>query len=187
MTLALGYGSILNHHESANVKAVNFSKFPPGNEFQFEVSMGFVCGNRNVLKMQYACMQACTHKMHGHINIFKVTKDIPAGQEILVRYGGAHWFESKNIPYSDADYASTMWRPDLEPLPCRENINLTTGADGRPIFSVPTMLPSGIVMDVSLCVKVSLIVVDQFHLWDFVLIDPTAQTVCAREDAEVCW
>jgi len=48
-------------------------------------------------------------------------------------------------------------------------------------------LPSGIVMDVSLCVKVSLIVVDQFLLWDFVLMDPTAQTVCAREIAEVCW
>ena len=97
------------------------------------------------------------------------------------------WFKSKNIPYSDVDYASTMWRPDLHPLPCRENVNLTTGADGRPIFSVPAMLPSGTVMDISLCVKVSLIVVDQFLLWDFVLIDATAQTVCARDDAEVCW
>ena len=42
-------------------------------------------------------------------------------------------------------------------------------------------------MDISLCVKVSIIVVDQFLLWDFVLMDSTAQTVCAREDAEVCW
>ena len=56
MTLALDYGSILNHHESANVKAVCFSKFPPGNEIQFRVCIVFVWGNRNVQKMQYACM-----------------------------------------------------------------------------------------------------------------------------------
>jgi len=120
------------------------------------------------------CASAHTQDIHGHINTYKVTKDIEDGQEILVRYDTAQWFESKNIPYCDADYASTMWRPDLQPLPCRENVNLTTGADGRPIFSVPTMLPSGTVMDVSLCVKVSMIVVDQFLLWDFVLIDPKA-------------
>ena len=117
---------------------------------------------------------------------FKATKDIADGQELFLRYGSSNWFKTKNISRADVDYASTMWRPDLQPLPCRENVNLTTGADGRPIFSVPTMLPSDTVMDVSLCVKVSLIVVDQFLLWDFVLIDPTAQTVCAREDAEVC-
>ena len=105
----------------------------------------------------------------------------------MVRYGGAEWFESKNIPYSDVDYASTMWRPDLHPLPCRENVDLATGADGRPTFSVLAMLLPGTVMDISLCVKVSIIVVDQFLLWDFVLMDPTSQTVCAHEDAEVCW
>ena len=33
----------------------------------------------------------------------------------------------------------------------------------------------------------NLYVVDQFLLWDFVLMDPTSQTVCAREDTEVCW
>ena len=79
-----------------------------------------------------------------------------------------------------------MWRPDLDPLPCRENVNLTTGEDGRPIFFVPAMLPADTVMDISPCVKVSIIVVDQFLLWDFVLMDATAQTVRAREDAEVC-
>ena len=79
-----------------------------------------------------------------------------------------------------------MWRPDLEPLPCRESLNLTTGADGRPIFSAPDKLPSGTVMDVSLCVKVSIIIVDQFVLWDYVLIDEATRTVCVREDAEVC-
>ena len=134
-------------------------------------------------------MHACKHtqEIHRHINTLKATKDIEAGQEILVRYNSEQWFESKNIPYSDVDYASTMWRPYLQPLPCRKNVNLTTGADGRPIFSVPAMIPPDTLMDVSLCVKVSIIVVDQFLLWDFVLIDPTSQTVCAREDAEVCW
>ena len=104
----------------------------------------------------------------------------------MVPYGRADWFESKNIRYSEVDYANTMWRPDLRPLPCREDVNLTFGEDGRSTFPVPTMLASGTVMDVSLCVKVSLIVVDQFLLWDFVLIDLTTQTVCAREDVEVC-
>ena len=68
--------------------------------------------------------------MHAHMhnrytctqNTFKATKDIAAGQEIFVRYGSAKWFENKNIPYVDVDYASTMWRPDLHPLPCRQNV-----------------------------------------------------------------
>ena len=105
----------------------------------------------------------------------------------MVRYGSAEWFDVKDLSYADVDYTTTMWRPDLHPLPCRKNLKLTTGADGRPSFSVPAMLPSDTVMDVSLCVKVSIIVVDQFLLWDFVLMDSTAQMVCAREDAEVCW
>ena len=134
-------------------------------------------------------MRMHTQHRQEHTNTFKATKDIAAGQEILVRYGSAKWFESKNIPYSDVDYASTMWRPDLHPLPCRQNVRQTTGPDGRHSFAVVAdTMPSGTVMDISLCVEVSLIVVDQFpFLWDFVLIDPTTQTVCAREDAEVCW
>ena len=106
----------------------------------------------------------------------------------MVRYGDAHWFKSKGIPYSDVDYANTMWRPDLLPLPCRQNVHLTTGADGRHSFSVMGNFPAGTVMDISLCVKVSLIVIDQFPiLWDFVLFSSTTKAVCAREDAEVCW
>ena len=126
---------------------------------------------------------------HGHINTFKATKDIAAGQEILVRYGSAKWFEVKNIPYADVDYASTMWRSDLHPLPCRQNVRQTTGADGRHSFAVLVdTIPSGTVMEISLCVEVSAIVVDQFPvLWDFVLIDATTHTVCAPEDAGVCW
>ena len=127
-----------------------------------------------------------TQEIHGHINTLKVTKDIEPGQEILIRYGGEQWFESKNITYSDLDYASTMWRPDLHPFPCRENLNVTTGPDDRPIFSIPAALKAGTLMDVAMCVKVSLIVVDQFLLWDYVLIDEASRTVCAREDAEVC-
>ena len=128
-----------------------------------------------------------THQLDEHINTFKAIKDIAAGQEILVEYGGADWFKRRNIPYADVDYASTMWRPDLHPLPCRKNVNLATGADGRPTFSVPAMLPADTVMDISPCVKVSIIVVDQFLLWDFVLMDSTEQMVCAREDTQVCW
>ena len=55
------------------------------------------------------------------------------------------------------------------------------------MFYAMANLPSGALVEISLCVKVSLIVVDQFLLWDFVIIDATTQTVCAREDAEVCW
>ena len=114
-----------------------------------------------------------------HINTFKATKDIAAGQEILVDYGGADWFKRRNIPYADVDYASTMWRPDLHPLPCRQSVRPTTGADGLQSFAVlDDVIPSGTVMETSLCVEVSVIVVDQFPvLWDFVLMGATAQTV----------
>ena len=107
----------------------------------------------------------------------------------MVRYGSGKWFSEKNVPYADVDYASTMWRPDLHPLPCRENVRQTSGADGRHNFAVLVdTIPSGTVVEISLCVEVSVIVVDQFPvLWDFVLMDSTAQMVCAREDAEVCW
>ena len=131
-------------------------------------------------------MQVHTHHIHGRINTFKAAKDIEAGQELLVRYNDAQWFKSKNIPYSDVDYASTIWRPDLKPLPCRKNVDLWTESDGRPTFAVQAMVSSGTVMDVSPCVKVSVIVVDQLLLWDFALMDQTAQMVCTREDAEVC-
>ena len=105
----------------------------------------------------------------------------------MVRYGGAEWFEGKNIPYADVDYATTMWRPDLQPLPCRRNVGQTTGPDGRQHFAVLDTMPSGTVVDISVCVEVSLNVIDQFPvLWDFVLMDATTQTVCAREDAQVC-
>ena len=186
MGLVLDYGSILNHHENANVQALDI-KIPRLNNLHFQVRMyELQCYKNN----QCACMPACTHKqyMHEHINTSKATKDIAAGQEVLVRYGGAGWFEVKNIPYADIDYASTMWRPDLHPLPCRKNVRPTTGADGRHSFAVMAdTIPSGTVVEISLCVEVSVNVVDQFpFLWDFVLVNATAQ-VCAREDAEVCW
>ena len=60
MALALDYGSVLNHHESANVHAVHFTELPPGNEIQFQVCMGFVCGNRIVLE-NAVCMHVSTH------------------------------------------------------------------------------------------------------------------------------
>ena len=106
----------------------------------------------------------------------------------MVRYGDASWFGVRNVPYADVDYASTMWRPELHPLPCRKHVHVTTGADGRHSFAVVvgTILP-GTVMEISICVEVSVIVVDQFPvLWDFVIMDAATQTVCEREDAEIC-
>ena len=108
----------------------------------------------------------------------------------MVRYGDVDWFEAKGVPYVHVDYASTMWRPDLRPLPCRVNVHHTTYEDGRHSFAVlDDTIPSGAVLDISLCVKVSVVVVDQFPvLWDFVIFGATKpQTVCTREDAEVCW
>ena len=97
----------------------------------------------------------------------------------MVRYGNTKWFESKNLPYSDFDYASTMWRPDLQPLPCRKSFSVMTGVDGRHKFVVlGDTIPAGVVLDVSPCVEVSVVVVDQFPvLWDFVIAGETPQTV----------
>ena len=175
--LVLDYGSIFNHHEDANVHAVTTSR----------VRMGFVCGNCTVPKM--CSMHACTHtqRIHEQMNTFKATKDIVAGQEILVRYGSVEWFVSKNIPYSDVDYARTMWRPELHPIPCRQDVHIATGADGRHCVSVLAKLPSDAVLDISLCLKVPVVVVDQYPvLWDYVLNGAIAQTVCACKDAQVC-
>ena len=168
MGLVLDYGSVLNHHESANVKP---AAVPGSNNVHFQVRMGFQYANRNALKIcSIHAHITHTQQRHEHINTFKATKDIAAGQEILVRYGSAKWFEVKNIPYLDVDYASTMWRPDLHPLPCRQRVGKITGADGRHTFAVLEAVPSGTVLEISLCVEVSVIVVDQFpFLWDFVL------------------
>ena len=109
-------------------------------------------------------------QIHVNIKLFKATKDIAAGQEIFIRYGSAEWFEYKNVPRADVDYASTMWRPELHPLPCRQTVRHATTADGQYRFAVLEAVPSGTIVDVSLCVEVSVIVVDQFpYLWDFVL------------------
>ena len=121
-------------------------------------------------------------------NTFKATKEIAAGQEIFVRYGDGDWFKEKNIPYTDVDYASTMWRPDLHPFPCRQDIRVGT-ARGRHMFViVADFIPSATPLEVSLCVEMSLNVVDQFpFLWDFVIVDSATQTVCKREDSELYW
>ena len=130
-----------------------------------------------------------TTETRTHENTFKAKKDIAAGQEILAFYGGADWFERRNIPYADVDYASTMWRPSLHPLPCRQNVYHATEADGRHSFAVlANTIQSGTILEISLCVEVALNVVDQFPiLWDFVINDATTQTVCVREAAESCW
>ena len=110
----------------------------------------------------------CTH------NICKAKKDIAAGQEIFFKYGGKEWFEGKNLPYTDVDYASTMWRPDLQPLPCRKDVLQTTGTDGRRSYAVREAVPSGAVLEISLCLGVPVTVVDQFpYLWDFMLTRET--------------
>ena len=147
--------------------------------------VGFQYANRNVRKLCsiHTCIRTCIRTVHiymhvhahvhnrdEHINTFKATKDIAAGQEIFIRYGSAQWFECKNIPRADVDYASTMWRPDLHPLPCRQSVSHTTGADGRHSFAVREAVSSGTILEVSLCLELSVVVVDQFpFLWDFVL------------------
>ena len=79
-----------------------------------------------------------------------------------------------------------MWRPDLHPLPCRQRVRHTTGADGRDNFAVVEAIASGTVLEISRCLDVSVAGIDQFpFLWDFVIFDPSEQAVSAREDAEV--
>ena len=111
--------------------------------------------------------------MYTH-NIFKATKDIAVGQEIFYGYGGPQWFEVRKLPYANVDYASTRWRPDLQPLPCRKNVIQTTGVDGRRSYTVLEAVQSGAVLEISLCLKMPVVVVDQFpFLWDFVLTRET--------------
>ena len=123
------------------------------------------------------------------IHTFKATKDIAAGQEIFIRYGTAQWFQSKKIPYSVVDYATTLWRPELHPLSCRQNIAPSVGPDGRYIFTVMGFIQSGTVLEISLCVETWATVVDQFpYLWDFVLIGETEKenTGCQQTNASSC-
>ena len=122
----------------------------------------------------YTCMRTCRTDARKHIQIFKATKDIAAGQELFYRYGSAQWFKSKNIPYTEYDYANTMWRPDLQPLSCRKRVIQTIGADGRHSYAVREAVPSGAVVEISLCLEVPFVVVDQLpYLWDFVLTGET--------------
>ena len=124
-------------------------------------------------------MHTCTthahaQRMHMHINIFKAAKDIAAGQELFIRYGSAKWFGGRNLSYADVDYESTMWRPDLHPLPYRRKVDQRTGADGRHSYAVLEAIRPGSILEISLCVEVSVVVVDQFpFLWDFVLTGET--------------
>ena len=131
---------------------------------------------------EYVCTRMHSRCMYAH-NILKAKKDIVAGQEIFHMYGGPQWFASKNLPYIDIDYASTRWRPELQPLPCRKNVIQTTGADSRHSYTVLETVPSGTVLEISVCLEVSLIVVDQFpYLWDFVITGETENgyTICCQ-------
>ena len=57
--LPLDYGSVINHHESANTiaftRAIGFN-----DNYNFQVRRGFQCGNHSVLKKCAACMYAFT-------------------------------------------------------------------------------------------------------------------------------
>ena len=113
-------------------------------------------------------------------HMFKADKDIAAGQEIFFSYGGPWWFENKKLSYTDVDYASTKWRPDLQPLPCRKDVIQTTGADGRRSYAVREAVPAGAVLEISLCLEVPIVVVDQFpFLWDFVITNGEKENVHA--------
>ena len=169
-SLDLDYGLIINHHENANTKAVRSNKDLHCRLCQVRR----VFNVRIAVFYKYACTHTHTQRIHAHINTFKATKAITAGQEIFIRYGNAQWFERKKIPFADVDYASTMWRPGLQPLPCRVKVAQTTGADGRRSFAVLEAVPSGAVLEISRCLEVSVGAVDQFpFLWDFVLTGET--------------
>ena len=67
-----------------------------------------------------------------------------------------------------------MWRPDLHPLPRRRNVVQITRADGRHSYRILEAVPSGAVLEISLCLEVSVIVLDQFpFVWDFALTGET--------------
>ena len=141
--------------------------------------VGFQCANRNVQKLcsirtyTHACIHAY---VHAHMNTctFKATKDIAAGQEIFVYYGNASWFKDKHISPIDVDYASTRWRPDLQPLPCDQSVLQQIDPDGRRSYTVLTALQSGTVVGISVCIEVPVTVLDQFPvLRDFVLTGQT--------------
>ena len=124
----------------------------------------------------HVCMHAHTHTADicAHKHFFKAANDIAAGQEIFISYGSAKWFKSKNIPYADIDFATTKWRPDLQPLPCRRNVAQITGADGQHSFTVAEAIPPGTVLEISLCLEVSVVVVDELpYVQDFVLTGET--------------
>ena len=57
-----------------------------------------------------------------------------------------------------------MWRPDLQPLPRRKNVLQITGADGLRSYAVLDAIPSGTVLEISLCLEVPVSVVDQFPI-----------------------
>ena len=121
-----------------------------------------------------------------HTKKFKATKAIAPGQELFIRYGSASWFQSKGIRRVDVDYASTKWRPDLQPLACRQKVAQTTQADGRHRYAIFEGVPSGTILEISLCLQVAVRVVDQFpFLWDFVLAGETANeyTGCLQPSA----
>ena len=90
------------------------------------------------------------------------------------------------MSYTDVDYASTMWRPDLRPLPYRRKVAQRTGADGRHSYAVLENIRPGSILEISLCVEVSVVVVDQFpFVWDFVLTGETenGHTGCQQTSA----
>ena len=94
--------------------------------------------------------------MHNaRIQIAKAATHIEAGQELFVSSLG-------DSPYTAVDYASTMWRPDLQPLPCCQDIEQTTDANGLRSYTALSAIPSDTVLDVSLCLDVPANFVDQF-------------------------
>ena len=63
MGLPLDYGPVFNHHENANVQA---SEAPRSNNIYYRVRMGFVCANRNVLKICSMHTYTTDTRTHNH-------------------------------------------------------------------------------------------------------------------------
>ena len=126
-------------------------------------------------------IHACIHT-YAHKYAFKALTDIEAGQELFVSYGGEKWFKNKGLPLTVVDYGSTMWRPELKPLPCCQNIQQETKANGARTYTSLTAIPVDTVVDISLSLDVLASAFEHFPgLRDFTLPGQTEHVHAAHQ------
>ena len=119
---------------------------------------------------------------YAHKHAFKALTDIEAGQELFVSYGGEKWFKNKGLPLTVVDYGSTMWRPELKPLPCCLDIQQATEDNGTRTYTSLAAIPANTVVDVSLCLDVPASFIKDFpSLRDSVLPGQTEHVHVAHQ------